>query len=111
MKKFKTFDDIVKASGKPFIIPEGLEDHEIAYRQLVLIAKILNGDWTPDFEDYNQYKYIPYFWKQNSSFVCDDCHVWWASSTDVGSRLCFKDRETAVYAAKQFIDIYKIFLG
>lgn len=49
MKKFKTFDDIVKASGKPFIIPEGLEDHEIAYRQLVLIAKILNGDWIPDF--------------------------------------------------------------
>lgn len=108
MKKFKTFDDIVKASGKPFIIPEGLEDHEIAYRQLVLIAKILNGDWIPDFENYNQYKYVPYFCVA-PSFVYSD-YRGWASITCVGSRLCFKNRVTTEYAATTFIDIYRRFL-
>ena len=109
MKNFKTFDDIVKASGEPFVIPEGLEDHEIAYRQLVLIAKVLNGDWIADFENYDQYKYVPFFWKENEAFVYVDYNVW-RSTTDVGSRLCFKDRATAIYAAKQFIDIYRRFL-
>lgn len=31
----------------------------------------------------------------------------WASTTNVGSRLCFKSVEQAEYAGKQFIDLYE----
>jgi hypothetical protein len=106
MKKFKTFEDILQ--GQEFKT-DGLEDHEIAYRQLVLIAKVLNDGWVPDFENYNQYKYEPRFYKQNGAFVYYVYRTWF-SYTSVGSRLCFKDRATAEYAVTTFIDIYRRFL-
>jgi hypothetical protein len=38
-----------------------------------------------------------------------DC-VRWLTSSDVGSRLCFKSSELAEYAGKTFESIYKDFL-
>lgn len=102
----KTFEDILQ--GQEFKT-DGLEDHEIAYRQLVLIAKVLNDGWVPDFENSNQYKYVPYFYKENGAFVYNDYYIW-SGYTFVGSRLCFKNKATAEYAATTFIDIYRRFL-
>ena len=83
--------------------------HIIAHLQLIIIAKALNEDWTPDWSDDDVYKYYPWFNMESSSaggFVyCDSFN--WNSVTYVGSRLCFKSRELAEYAAKQFQNIYE----
>ncbi len=88
---------------------EGLEDHEIAYRQLVLIAKVLNGDWKADFKNKDQIKYIPYFYDDGTGFSYG-AYNYWTSGTSVGSRLCFKNFEVMKHAATEFIDIYRRFL-
>lgn len=82
----------------------------VAYAQLIIIARALNGVWKPNWEDANEYKYWPYFNMQSGvgfSFV--GCAYWFAA-TAVGSRLCFKSREVALYAGKQFEELYKDYL-
>ena len=81
-----------------------------AYMKLVVIARVLNEGWKPDWTDTNQYKYQPWF-KHKSGFglayfVCG----YRGTLTHVGSRLCFKNSELATYAANQFADIYNDFL-
>jgi hypothetical protein len=79
----------------------------LAHHQMTIIARVLNEDWTPDWDNGNEYKYYPYFiWGGSGlgfSFCAGGCG---RSGTDVGSRLVFKSRELAEYAGKQFITIY-----
>lgn len=89
-----------------------LSPDTVAYEKLKTISAALNGNWKPDFTDHNQGKNYPWFYndaKPGSAFLFDDCGCFY-SATGVGSRLCYKDRETAEYAGKQFIDIYNQFL-
>lgn len=79
-----------------------------AYYKLIAIVRALNEGWVPDWSDGDQAKYYPYF-KMNPGFgfsyaYCDGWH------SDAGSRLCFKTRELAEYAGKQFESIYNDFL-
>lgn len=83
---------------------------ERAYKILKLLAKSLNEGWEPDWNNYNQYKYYPWFWMGGSSGFRFDGFVGWGSNSHVGSRLCFKSRELAEYAANQFTDVYKTFM-
>lgn len=82
-----------------------------AFAKLTLIARVLNEGWVPDWSDSNQYKYYPYFKAKEAGFgfsITDyDC---WNAFTTVGSRLCFKTSELAMYAGKQFETIYNEFL-
>lgn len=77
------------------------------YLKLMIIAKALNDDWQPDWNDENQKKWQPYFaWdkeKQDFGFSNTYCD---STNTDVGSRLCFKLRELAEYAGRQFENIF-----
>ena len=87
-----------------------LDSDEKAYKLLKLIAITLNEGWTPDWNNDNQYKYYPWFYMGGSSgFRCSGCGDW-RSGSDVGSRLCFKTRELAEYAANQFTETYKQFM-
>lgn len=82
----------------------------IAHAKLIIIAQALNGDWEPDWNNWDETKYYPWFDMEKSSsgsgFSCDDC-VDWNSVSNVGSRLCFKTREMAKYAGTQFQALYK----
>jgi hypothetical protein len=92
------------------------EEHQkalTAHAQLIIIAQALNEGWKPDWNDGNQYKYYPWFEVQASadkpsgfgfSYTYYD---YWYSFASVGSRLCFKSRTLALYAGKQFADLYK----
>lgn len=75
-----------------------------------LIAEALNEGWEPDWSNRNQVKYVPYFEynKTGFAFVFSDC-AYWTTDTTVGSRLCFKSSDLAIYAGKQFTDIYNDF--
>jgi hypothetical protein len=116
--RVKTFEDACNVLGLdaddvlPYdaddIMPYDADDSTEAinaFAKLNAIAKALNEGWTPDWNNSNEYKYWPYFKMQNGfSF---DGVVYWCTLSAVGSRLCFKTRELAEYAGKQFLDIYK----
>jgi hypothetical protein len=114
----KTFEDACKAINvEPTIIPdfslfpESDQEAMIAHAKLVIIAKAINGDWVPDWTNSKWDKYYPWFEMGSPSgggFSCDDDGTWDAVSC-VGSHLCFETREKAIYAGKQFEDLYKAY--
>ncbi|MBA4849462.1 hypothetical protein [Emticicia sp. BO119] len=89
-----------------------LEPHEIAYGQLTIIAKALNGGEWMTYDDTDKYKYYPWFHAKGSGsgFAFDDYGCGGAYS-GVGSRLCSKSREIAEYAGKQFLNIYNQYIN
>jgi hypothetical protein len=115
-ERIKTFSDVLNHLGideDDFNDEnEGLDADEIAYRKLKLIVKALNEGWIPDWSNSNETKYFPWFRMGSSSGSGFSFHVcdYWGTDSHVGSRLCFKSRELAEYAGKQFTEIYKEFM-
>jgi hypothetical protein len=74
--------------------------------KLSIIVRALNEGWKPNWKDSSENKYYAWFdMSSGSGLSFFGCNGWYSSSA-VGSRLCFKSRELAEYAGKQFIDIY-----
>nr|WP_299385561.1 hypothetical protein [Allomuricauda sp.] len=120
MENIKTFKDACKVLGLdsdkvlpdfgPF--PEKHRKAIEAHAKLVIIAEALNDGWVPDWGNYDQWKYEPWFdmgGSSGSGFACCVCDGWHSGST-CGSRLCYKSRELAEYAGKQFIELYRHYL-
>ena len=117
-ERVKSIDDAINVLGEndPDVIDyrklfnAGISDHIFAQQQLVVIIKALNEGWTPDWHNNEWNKWFNWFNMTGSSssgrfsFLSSGL---WRSASGVGSRLCFKSRELAQYAAKQFIEIYK----
>ncbi len=108
-----------------------------AYMQLRIITVALNEDWRPQFLDY-EYIYWPWFYFsaeddiksmpedfRSRVFYCGGCvangALWGLSSVrssegftityaSLGFRLAFKNRELALYAGRQFFEIYAKYL-
>ena len=99
---------------------QGFRPDEIARRQLETITEALNEGWKPNWADTDEYKYYPYFYIEVSEVQTEGASSGAgaglsyaythgaAANTDanVGSRLCFHDRETARYAGRTFTDLY-----
>lgn len=111
-----------------------------AYLKLRIIVAALNEWWFPKWKNENEYKYFPLFclytedeYKELDEEVKERCcrvvgrssnsanaygglvyaYASYASSyshTYYGSRLVFRTRELALYAGKQFIDLWCDFL-
>ena len=112
--EIKTFEDACNKLNIQPVLPEvsmlDPKDQEavIANYKLDKINQALNGQWQPNWDNYEERKYYPWF-KQSSSgsgFSCFDYSCGNADS-DVGSRRVFKSRELAIYAGQQFTDLYK----
>jgi hypothetical protein len=78
----------------------------IAQYKLSIITEVLNEDWTPDWDNSNEYKYCPYFEMSNNTLVFGR-YDYWSTYSSVSSRLCLRSKELAEYCGKQFIDLYK----
>lgn len=90
----------------------------LSHYKLIVVAEALNKEanggetWTPDWDNMDQRKYYPWFEisKEDKGsgfgFSCTD-YDYGYTDTIVGSRLCFLSRELALYAAKQFEQLYK----
>jgi hypothetical protein len=78
-----------------------------AFAQMDIIREVLNEGWEPNWNDSNL-KYWPWFRHSGSGLSSLGCGHGLSGSA-VGSRLCYKSRELAEYAGKQFIEIYKAF--
>lgn len=121
LSKLKTFEDACKVLGldATTVIPDfsafPSRDHAamIAHAKLVIIARAANllgnkgKEWVPDWDNYNQWKYCPWFEMGGSSGFRFDGYDYWNTLSGVGSRLCFVSREVATYVGETFTDLYK----
>jgi hypothetical protein len=111
-----------------------LSDDIVAYLKLRIIVATLNEGWKPQFTE-NEWRYFPYFHlytqEEYDNFFNEkqkaDCVLFGGSAHNgaycgfafayssyapsratsyFGSRLCFKTSELAVYAGRQFTNIY-----
>lgn len=111
----KTFEDACKnqniePTNLPDVsmIPEEMRKHVIAYYKLLVIYKAINNGWKPDWSDWDQYKYFPWFEVLSSGFGFSGSDYAYSYTTaDVGSRLCTDTSEKAKYIAQQFESEYK----
>jgi hypothetical protein len=121
IKQIKTFEDACKVEGLDAkkVLPDfsayPKQDRKAmdAHAKLVIIARAANRiandgkEWKPDWNNYDEYKYYPWFEMGGSSgFRCDVCDGWGSDSV-VGSRLCYKSAELAMQIGKQFVKLYK----
>lgn len=116
--RVKTFEDalaIVQPGDnvKTLLSYNGVDAHmlgAVALAKLSIIREALNEGWQPDWSNSSEYKYYPWFaFKAGVGFSHTDYGGVCSGST-VGSRLCFKSSELAMYAGAQFEAIYNDFL-
>jgi hypothetical protein len=97
-------------------VPEEFKKATVDHYKMMIVASVLNGDWKANWADYGQVKYWPWFDVVEDSTTSSGFRLSSGgygggySRTGVGSRLCFKDVETAKYAGKQFADLYEGFM-
>ena len=109
-ENINTFEDackIVRENPTDKKFKEGTKD-EIAYKKLKVIIKAANGNWVPDWNNSNEYKYYPYF-TVSAGFGFSNARSVFCSSACV-SRLCFKTAELAECIGRRFEYLYKDFL-
>jgi len=115
--KVKSFEDACQFLGLdpkhlPVVdnLPEKDQNAIIAFYKLTIIIRALNEGWEPDWKNWDEHKYYNYFYiRSGSGFVYSTTH-YSDACTHIGSRLCFKSRELAVYALYQFKELYLQYL-
>ncbi|WP_395762452.1 hypothetical protein ACH34C_09440 [Elizabethkingia anophelis] len=113
--RVKSFEDACDVLGitpqNPDLetIPTKLQKPLFAHYKLCIIAMALNEGWEPNWDDDDEYKYYPWFDMEGSSGSGFSFFGYYfdCSFSLVGSRLCFKSRDLAEYAGKQFETIYR----
>ena len=116
---FKVTDNVISLDSEDQqcydILFKYINPHHIkaiaALNQLFTIAEAWNkeDDFTPDFSDWEQDKWFPWFVydKDAVGFVCAYTNYAPAdASATIGSRLCFKSSERAEQFGKQFTRLY-----
>lgn len=114
MERVKTFEDALAITGRPALptfeeLPEELRPYFQAQYKLVVIAEVLNEGWTPDWANWDEYKYYPWFDydKSFSRFAfCGTIYVYSLADAGCASRLCYRTRALAKYSGEQFLDIW-----
>lgn len=112
--RVKSFEDACQVLGISTNVPEvkGLpRKHQkaiIANYKLIVIAEALNEGWKPNWQDSDEYKYYPWFDMSNPAGVGFSYANSAASGTSaaIGSRLCLKNRELAIYFGQTFTDLF-----
>lgn len=112
--RVKSFEDACQVLGISTNVPEvkGLpRKHQkaiIANYKLIVIAEALNEGWKPNWQDSDEYKYYPWFDMSNPAGVgYSNTHTAASYATaSIGSRLCLKNRELAIYFGQTFTDLF-----
>lgn len=117
--KVKTYEDACNVLGtqpmnEKAMKAAGFREDEIARRKLETIVEALNEGWKPNWNDKQQGKYGVWFWIEPKHYGASaglafayTHHAPSLTATDVGSRLCFKTRHIAEYAANTFTHLYE----
>jgi|ERR1035437_2959065 hypothetical protein len=112
LEKVKTVEDAFQTTGRPQVdfsnVPEDLKVYFESIYKGVVITEALNDAKKPNWDDWNEPKWRPWFNMSASVFGlhatnCDDT----ISNAGSGSRLQNIDEETAEYSATQFVEVWK----
>jgi hypothetical protein len=89
-----------------------ISDYVLANQQAVCIIKALNGDWTPNWNNSNEYKYFIWWNMQNKDFSYYDFDHHWFSCSLVSARLCLKNSRLCqdIGKNKEFVKIFTKFM-
>ena len=110
--RVKTFEDACEVLGlDPRSAIPSFTNHPDskaleASAKLFIIIRALNEEWIPDWNNDDEYKWYLWFYHDEPGFRLNAADNFYTFSA-AGSRLCFRSRELAEYAAKQFFDLYK----
>lgn len=112
--RVKSFEDACQVLGISTNVPEvkGLpRKHQkaiIANYKLIVIAEALNEGWKPNWQDSDEYKYYPWFDMSNPAGVgySNTSNAASYTTASIGSRLCLKNRELAIYFGQTFTDLF-----
>ena len=108
----KSFNDVCDKLGllESDIIKSDYNKKLTAYIKLTTIIKALNGDWIPDFNNYNQYKYFNWFKINETGEFVFDVTGWDYGDMLIPSALYLKSYELAKYVAiiaeKEYKEFY-----
>jgi len=113
-ERVTSFEDACQVLGISTNVPDvkGLpRKHQkaiVANYKLIIIAEALNEGWKPNWQDSDEYKYYPWFDMTNPAGVgCSSTNpTATAAYASIGSRLCFKSDELAIYFGQQFTDLH-----
>jgi hypothetical protein len=118
IEKVKTFEDACKVLGLdpnqlPVVehLPEKDRRSIVAYYKLTIITRVLNEEWEPNFSDLGDMKFWNWFYIEDNgadagfAYTRTDMAAV-RTNASVGPRLCFRAREIAEYASRQFRDLY-----
>lgn len=117
-RTIKTFEDAckhiritTKLPDVSALMDDDLRKPVIAVYKLMVVFKAINNGWRPDWSNWNQYKYYPWFAVLSSGFGFSASDFGYGDTiTDVSSRLCTDSSEKALYVAKQFEELYKDYM-
>ena len=95
-RTIKTFEDACKKTGtNPLYLPDLASVEEefrkpmIAYYKLLIVYKAISNGWRPDWNNYSQWKYYPWFRVLSSGFGFSDSNYNYDNTnTNVSSHLC-----------------------
>jgi hypothetical protein len=93
-------------------IPERHIEAVKAIAKLFVVVDHHNPNFQPDYTDYNQDKFEPFFEMGSPAgvgFSYDDCASWPAFS-DVGARLVSESRKTTKLISKNYPELYQKFM-
>ncbi|MBO9671985.1 MAG: hypothetical protein J7577_00965 [Sphingobacteriaceae bacterium] len=122
LENIKTYEDICKIDGvdpiKSLPYPNATDSEETAvnsFAKVIRINRVLNDGWKPDWNNYEERKYYPWFdmedyeGQSGAGFSCN-YYVYGRAYSAVGSRLVYKTREIAEFAGQTFLEEYKCFM-
>ena len=114
--RVKTFQDACEIVGIDSNVVNAFEGYdERSYFKLKTIIRALNEGWMPDWNNDDEYKYYPRFDTQKdennnpSGFRLCGCYGV-VSRTVASARLVYRTQEIALYAGKQFLELYRGFM-
>jgi hypothetical protein len=117
--RVKLLDDALNVKGltlDDIILPKlshYLETFRVSLQaetELIVIIETLNEGWVPDWTNYKQEKWYPWFQMSPGFGFSLAAYVYSRSITGLGSRLYLRNAELARYAGEQFTETYRRFL-
>lgn len=114
IEKTPTVDAALAIAGKKledFTTPGDTKD-ETAYKVIKAVVAVLNEGWKPNWSNYDERKYMPWFDEKEPGFSLSYyVYVDWYTCTAVGSRLCYKSRELCEHGVKLLETYYTDFVN
>jgi hypothetical protein len=89
-------------------LPERNQKAILAFYKLSVIIQCVNEDWEPNWQDWDERKYFPWFEVLPAGLGCSATyHTASATYANFGSRLCYKSPDLSKEWAQKLLPLYE----